>query len=86
MASIPFKIVTISNSQFKSDYLSNEKLFLNFLFHFWNARQILNILKKRVIIIPNAFPKLETVKIWLRTLSKQRCFRTRIDSQYEKAS
>ena len=86
MASIPFKIVRISNSQFRSDYLNNEKLFLNFLFHFWNARQIFNILKKRVIIIPNAFPKLETVKIWPRTLSKQRCFRTRIDSQYVKAS
>ena len=40
----------------------NLKLFLNFLFYFSNLCQILNILKKRMIIVANVFPKLETVK------------------------
>ena len=31
--------------------LKNLKLFPNFLFHFWNLHQILNILKKRMIVI-----------------------------------
>ena len=70
MASILFKIVRIHNSQFKCNYLKNEKLFLNFLLRFWNLRQNLNILKKRMNVIVNVFPKLETVKILLRPLSK----------------
>ena len=86
MASILFKIVRICNSQFKCNYLKNEKLFQIFLFHFWNIRQILNIWKKRMIVIGNVFAKLETVKIFLTPLSKKRCFRTRFDSQHVKAS
>ena len=31
------------------------KLFLNFLFHFWNLPQILNILKKRMLVTANVF-------------------------------
>ena len=64
----------------------NQKLFPNFSFHFWHLHQMLNILKKRMIVIANIFPKLQTVKILLRTLSKKRCYRTRCDSQHVKAS
>ena len=46
------------------------KIFLNFLLHFWNLHQILNILKKRMIFAANVFPKLQTVKIFVRPLSK----------------
>ena len=64
----------------------NQKLFPNFSFHFWHLHQMLNILKKRMILIANIFPKLQTVKILLRPLSKKRCYRTRRDSQHVKAS
>ena len=86
MASVLFKIVRICNSLFKCKYLKFDKLFQNFLFHFWNLPQILNIFKKRMIIIANVFPKLGIVKIWFRLLSKKRCFRTRFDSQHVEAS
>ena len=62
-----------------------KKLSLNFLFHFWNLHQILNILKKRMIVIANQFPKIRTVKILLRPLSKECRFRTPFDSQHVKA-
>ena len=86
MASIMFKIARICNSEFKCNYLKNEKHFLDFLFHFWNLRLILNILKEKVIVIPNVFPKLQTVKNLVRTLSKENRFRTGFGSQYVKAS
>ena len=41
-----------------------------FLVHFWNLHQILNILKKMRIVIANVFPKLQTVEIIVRPLSK----------------
>ena len=74
MASILFKIVRISNSQFKCNYLKNGNLFLNFSFQFWNLNQILNIFKTRMIVIANVFPKLGTAKILLRPLSKKCSF------------
>ena len=43
-------------------------------------------MKKRVIVIANVFPKLGTVKLWLRPLSKKRIFRTRFDRQHVKTS
>ena len=86
MASISFKIVRICNPQLKCNYLKNENCFLNLLLHLKNLHQILNILKKRMIVIANVFPKLETVKILLRPLSKKPCFRTGFDSQHVKLS
>ena len=86
MGSMMFKIVRICNSQLKWIYLKKEKLFLNFLFHFWNLDQMLNISKKRMIVVDNVFPKLQTVKIFLRPLSKKRCYRSRFDSQHVKVS
>ena len=50
--------------------LKNQKLFPNFLFHFWNLHQTLNILKKMMIVTANVFPKLQSVKILLRPLFK----------------
>ena len=86
MASIFSKIVTICNSKIKCNYLKHEKLFLNFLFHFSNLHQILNILKKTIIVIANVFPNLQNPKIFVRPLSKQRRFRIRVDSPHVKAS
>ena len=62
------------------------KIFLIFLFYFWNLHQTLNILKKTMIVIANVFPKLQTVGNLLRPLSKKRRFRTGFDSQHVKAS
>ena len=70
MAGILFEIVKICNSKPKCNYLKKEKTFFNFLLHFPNLHQILNILKKRMIVIANIFSKLETVKILLTPLSK----------------
>ena len=56
------------------------------MFHFWILHQILIILKEKIIIIANVFPKLETVKNLVRPLSKNRRFKTRFDSQHVKAS
>ena len=39
-----------------------QKVFLNFLLHFWNLHQIFNILKKNMALIVYVFPKLETAK------------------------
>ena len=86
MASIMFKIARICNSEFKCNYLKNEKHFLDFLFHFWNLRLILNILKVKIIVIANVFSKLQTVKNFIRTLSKERRFRTGFGSQHVKSS
>ena len=61
----PFGIVRIWSSLFKCNYLKNKKIFLNFLFHLWNLHQILNIFKKKMIVIANVFPKLKTVETWL---------------------
>ena len=56
------------------------------MLHFWNLIQILNILKKKMIAIATAFPKLLTVKNLLIPLSEKGQFSTRFDSQHLKAS
>ena len=86
MTNVLLKIARISHFQFKCNYLDNEKHFLNFLFNFWNLHQILNILKEKMIVIDNLFPKLQTAKNLVRKLSKTRRFRARFDSQHVKAS
>ena len=39
-------------------YVRNKKLFLNFFLHFWNVKEILKILKKKMTLIRHIFPKL----------------------------
>ena len=55
MASVLFNIARICNSQFKSKYLKNEKLVLDFLFHVYKLRRVLNILKKKMMVFANVF-------------------------------
>ena len=86
MATNLFNIAKIFKSQFKRNYLKNEKLFLNFLFHFWNLHQILNILKKKMMVIANVFSKLQTVKNFFTPLCKKCHFGTRLDSRRLKVS
>ena len=86
MATILFNIETICDSQFKCNYLKNENLFLNFLLDFSNLHKISNILKKKVMVIANVFPKLETVKVLVRPPAKKHPFRKGFDWQRVKVS
>ena len=86
MTSILFLIARICCSRFKGSFLKNEKTFLNFLFHFSNLNPILNLSKKKMIVIALAFPKLQTVKDLVRTLSKNLRLRTLIEIQHMKES
>ena len=62
------------------------KTFSQFFLPFLELHQFLNILKREMIVIANIFPKLETVKNLVRTLSKEQCFKTGFGSQHVKAS
>ena len=42
---------TISRNKFKRTYIKNKRLFLDFLFHFWNMHEIQNILEKKKSIL-----------------------------------
>ena len=87
MKSIVFGFLRISRPRFKCNYLSNQKLFVFFFFfYFSNLHQILNILKKKMIVIATLLRKLQAVKDLVRPLSKKQCFRTPFDSQHVKES
>ena len=64
--------------------LKTKKDFLGFLFHFWNLHQILNIFKKKTIVIPNVFPRLTTVQGLDTPLTIQWRLKTFFDSQHVK--
>ena len=86
MTSILLGIVTICCHRFKCNYLKNERQFQVFFFYFCTLHQILNILKKEMIIIATLFSKLQTVKDLFRPLSKKHRFTTPFDSQHVKGS
>ena len=57
------------------------KTFSNFFFcYFLNLHQILNILKKKMIVIATLFRKLQTVKDLVRPLFKKQCFGNSFDN------
>ena len=41
----------ISRNKSKRDYLKNNRLFIDFLLHFWNMHEILKILWKKMSIL-----------------------------------
>ena len=41
----------ISHNKSKRFYLKNNRLFMDFLLHFWNVHEIQNILKKKMSIL-----------------------------------
>ena len=47
MTSIPAAISRISRNNLTRHYLKNKRLFLDFLLHFWNVREIYSIFKKK---------------------------------------
>ena len=84
MTSILFRIVRICQSLFQSKYIKNKKHFLGFLFHLWNLHQILNIFKKKTIVIGYVFPKLATVQGLVTPLTIQRSLKTSFEGQHVK--
>ena len=51
MTSIAVGISRFSDNKFKRFYLKKERVFLDFLLHFWNAHEIWNIVKKKKSIL-----------------------------------
>ena len=52
----------------------------DFFSHFWHLPQILNILKKKMILIATLFRKLHTVNDLVRPLFKKQCFGNSFDN------
>ena len=71
---------------FKCNYLKNKKLFMSILCHLWNLDQIWNIFKKMKIVIAQVFLKLNTVKDFVRSLTKKCRLITSLDSQHVEVS
>ena len=86
MTNILFEIERIRRPRFKCNYLKNQNLFLIFLIHLWNLHQILNIFKKKMIVIAFLLRNLQAVKDLVRLLFKKHCFRTPFESTYVKGS
>ena len=62
------------------------KSFSKFFTLFLESTSNLNYFEKNMIVIANVFPKLQTVKIFVRKLSEEHRFRTGLGSQHVKAS
>ena len=71
MTSILFLTENIWRNQFGSNYVKNEKLFLNYFLHFRNLHEILNIFNKKMTLIADLFAKLRTPKNVVRYMSKK---------------
>ena len=84
MTSILFLTENIWRNQFGSNYLKNEKLFLNCFLHFRNLHEILNICKKKMTFIADLFAKLRTPKNVVRYMSKKSRFKGPFDRQHGK--
>ena len=81
MTKIPAAICRIFCNNFKRFYLKNGRLFLGFLFHFWNVHKIYNILKKRMSVLVWLFPKLFFPKEVATETSRRSFFRTPFGNQ-----
>ena len=62
------------------------KIFLVPFFKFWDLNQILNILKKKMIVIATLLRNLMALKKLVRLRSQKYCFRAPFDSQHVKGS
>ena len=58
MTSIHVAICRSSDNNLKRLYLKKERLFVDFLLHFQNVHEILNILKKKKSVLAELLPKL----------------------------
>ena len=81
MTSILFGAVRCRCSLIKGNYLKNEKILPKHEFH-----QILDVFKKKKMVIVKLLPNLQTVKNLVTELSKNLCLRNSFESQHVKAS
>ena len=51
MTSIPIAKCRFSKNKLKRLYLKKERVFMDFLFHFWNVHEIYKILEKKKSIL-----------------------------------
>ena len=58
MTSILVAICRISGNNFKRHYVKKEKLFVDFLLHFWNVHERQNIFFKKMSVVDSLLPKL----------------------------
>ena len=86
MVSILFNIARICNSWLKCNNLKKEKIFWIFCSIYGIYIKFGTFRKKKMMVIANVFPKLQTVKFLVRALSKKRRFGKRFDSQHLKFS
>ena len=84
MTSILFLTENIWRNQFGSNYLKNQKIFVNYFLHFGNLHEILNICKKKMTFIADLFAKLRTPKNVVRYMSKKSRFKGLFDRQHGK--
>ena len=68
-------------------HLSEKRnLFSEFFVPFLESTSNLRHFEKRIMVIANVFPKLQTKENLVRPPCKKRCFGTRFDSQHVKVS
>ena len=68
----------------RSNYTRNEKLFVNWVLHFWNLDQIVNIFLKKKTLIIHVSPKLGTTNNVVKYMPKKFRFSKSFDKQYGK--
>ena len=61
-----------------------QKYFSYFIVDFWNEVQILNIFKKKMILIGQIFPKLRTSENMVKSISKKFRFKGSFGKQHGK--
>ena len=71
MTSIVFLIVRIYQNQFKWIYLRSQKNLPDFLLYSWKLHQIFHMLKKKMTLIVDVFPKLEAAQDLVRNMFKK---------------
>ena len=81
MRSILFLKQTIQGSQFRWYFLKNKNFFQDFFLNVWNKVKILNIFKKKMALIADAFPKLRTPKNAFSSMSQKSRFRGTFEKQ-----
>ena len=59
-----------------------QKTFSQFFFVFLKSRSNFEHIKKKITLIANVFPKLQTSKKPVRSISKERRFRVPLDKQH----
>ena len=84
MTSILFLRETIYCNIFRCNYHRNKKLLPDFFLYFRNLDSILNIFKKKMTLIADAFLNLRTLKNLVRSFSKNSRFRGAFEKEHGK--